>query len=250
MSATASQINSLTIVYSGEDQRNQSSASLAVVRGIHRWPVNSPHRVPVTRKMFPFHDVIMQPNWIASARWRQPRHFIILGEILKWIFEVSHLRGWEKHVSYCGMICVRNYCLVSLTALLRSFSICNRHSNARQKRFQGRTTSSWIGTYWIIFDKSMHECIWNILTYFVCRFGNCSYGTSIKWTHFKYLRVGWLVGNRGKTVVHCIKQWRTAVHVRALWRINHLNATHLIWLIFVSFEYLWPLNNWVVFFKI
>ena len=30
------------------------------VRGIHRWPVNSPHEWPVTRKMFPFDDVIMQ----------------------------------------------------------------------------------------------------------------------------------------------------------------------------------------------
>ena len=29
------------------------------VRGIHRWPVNSPHKWPVSRKMFPFDDVIM-----------------------------------------------------------------------------------------------------------------------------------------------------------------------------------------------
>ena len=27
--------------------------------GIHRWSVNSPHKGPVTRKMFPFHHVIM-----------------------------------------------------------------------------------------------------------------------------------------------------------------------------------------------
>ena len=64
MSAMASQITNLTIVYStvysGADQRkHQSSASLAFVRGIHRWPVNSPHKGPVTRKMSPFHDVIM-----------------------------------------------------------------------------------------------------------------------------------------------------------------------------------------------
>ena len=57
MSAMASQITSLTIVYSsvysGADQRkHQSSASLAFVRGIHRWPVNSPHKWPVTRKMW------------------------------------------------------------------------------------------------------------------------------------------------------------------------------------------------------
>ena len=60
----ASQITSLMIVYStvysGADPRqHQSSASLAFVRGIHRWPVNSPHKWPVTRKLFPFDDVIM-----------------------------------------------------------------------------------------------------------------------------------------------------------------------------------------------
>ena len=64
MDEMASQITTLTIVYStvysDADQRvHQSSASLASVGGIQRWPVNSPHKWPVTRKMFPFDDVIM-----------------------------------------------------------------------------------------------------------------------------------------------------------------------------------------------
>ena len=64
MTMLASQITSLTvvysIVYSGVNQRkHQSSASLAFVREIHRGPVNFPHKWPVTRKMFPFDDVIM-----------------------------------------------------------------------------------------------------------------------------------------------------------------------------------------------
>ena len=63
MGVMASQITSLTIVYStvtGEDQRkHKSSASLTFVWGIHRRPVNSPHKWPVTRKMFLFDDVIM-----------------------------------------------------------------------------------------------------------------------------------------------------------------------------------------------
>ena len=66
MSAMASQITNFTVVYltvySGTDQRKrQSSASLAFVRGIHWWPVNSPHKRPVTRKMFSFDDIIMNP---------------------------------------------------------------------------------------------------------------------------------------------------------------------------------------------
>ena len=64
MGAMASLITSLTSVYwtvhPGADQRkHQSSASLAFVWEIHRRPVNSPHKWPVTRKMFPFDDVIM-----------------------------------------------------------------------------------------------------------------------------------------------------------------------------------------------
>ena len=64
MGTIASQIIGLmivySIVYSDADQRkHQSSASLAFVRRIHRGPVNSPHKWPVTRKLFPFDDVIM-----------------------------------------------------------------------------------------------------------------------------------------------------------------------------------------------
>ena len=62
MDAMASQITSASIVYSavcsGADQRKWS-ASLASVREIHRWPVNSPHKGSVTRIMFPFDDIIM-----------------------------------------------------------------------------------------------------------------------------------------------------------------------------------------------
>ena len=64
MGAMASQTGSLMIIYSNVDSsadqtKHQSSASLASVRRIHRWPVNYPHKGPVTRKMFPFDDVIM-----------------------------------------------------------------------------------------------------------------------------------------------------------------------------------------------
>ena len=58
MGEMASQIT--RIAKSGADQRkHQSPASLVFVLGIHRWPVNSPHKGPVTRKMFLFDDVIM-----------------------------------------------------------------------------------------------------------------------------------------------------------------------------------------------
>ena len=58
MGAMASQITSITIVYStaypdADQTKHQSSASLAFV-------LNSPRKWPVTRKMFPFDDVIME----------------------------------------------------------------------------------------------------------------------------------------------------------------------------------------------
>ena len=64
MSAVASQITSVSIVYStvcsGEDQRkHQISMSLAFVWGIHWLLVDSLHKSPVVPKMFPVDDVIM-----------------------------------------------------------------------------------------------------------------------------------------------------------------------------------------------
>ena len=81
MGAIASQFTSHAIVYStvysGENQRkHQSSASLALERGIHRELVNSPHKLPVTRKMFPFDDVI----------------------VLSWLDELSILDARNPHI--------------------------------------------------------------------------------------------------------------------------------------------------------
>ena len=73
MGTMASQITSLTIVYStvysGTDHRkHQGSVSLTFVRGIHRWPVNSPHnRRPVTRKIFPTSSSLKMHQAISRA---------------------------------------------------------------------------------------------------------------------------------------------------------------------------------------
>ena len=96
----ASQITSITIVcstdYSGIKQRKpQSSASLAFVRGIHRWQVNSAHKRPVTRKMFPFDDVIMpfsiyvgsvgRPVPLVHIRCRKGGSIVWIG-VVEWCF--------------------------------------------------------------------------------------------------------------------------------------------------------------------
>ena len=85
MGAMASQITSLTIVYStiysdAEQTKHQNSASLAFVRRIRRWPVNSPHKWPVTRNFF-------------SIRWRHHVPLSLNGCIC--IF----MKKWQKNHS-------------------------------------------------------------------------------------------------------------------------------------------------------
>ena len=89
MGVVASQITSLTIVYStvysGADQRkHQSSTTLAFVWGIHRGLVNSPHKWAVMQKMFPFDDVIMLSYFIFSG------------------FIDKFPEMWYKVLAYCG----------------------------------------------------------------------------------------------------------------------------------------------------
>ena len=73
MNAMASQITGFSIVYStlclGADHwNNQSSASLAFVRGIPRWLANSPHKGQETQRMVPLDDVIMC-DWNNGRTW-------------------------------------------------------------------------------------------------------------------------------------------------------------------------------------
>ena len=95
MSTSASQMSGVLIVCwtvcSAADQRkHQSSASLAFVRGIHLWPVNSPHKGPVTRKMLPFHDVIMKdPQYCRVLRRMIPRK----GPVM-WAAFLCHYVSW------------------------------------------------------------------------------------------------------------------------------------------------------------
>ena len=72
MGEIASQITRITIVYStvysdADQRKHQSSASLVFVRGIHPGPVISPHKWPVTRKMFPFDERCVSASICATG---------------------------------------------------------------------------------------------------------------------------------------------------------------------------------------
>ena len=61
MTTMASQITSLTVVYSTVKSKKTSKLRVTgLCVGNSPGPVNSPHKGPVTRKMFPFDDVIMR----------------------------------------------------------------------------------------------------------------------------------------------------------------------------------------------
>ena len=120
MSTIASQITSLTIVYStiysGADQsKHQSSASLAFVWGIHRGPVNSPHKWPVTRKMFPFDDVIMWLPLHDDCTVLQPTIFHVIDSymapslILPWIWNLFILVGLCQYRLILWVFCTIFY---------------------------------------------------------------------------------------------------------------------------------------------
>ena len=71
MSAMSSQITDVSLVHStacSEQRKHQSSASLAFVRETHRWPVDSRHKGPVTQKIFPFDDAILDLSNIRNNR--------------------------------------------------------------------------------------------------------------------------------------------------------------------------------------
>ena len=79
MGAKASQITSITFVFStayseADKRKHQSSASLTFVRGIHRWPMNSLHKWPVTRKMFPF-DYVIMTGLLSLGHMSKSSHF-------------------------------------------------------------------------------------------------------------------------------------------------------------------------------
>ena len=116
----ASQITTLTIVYSnvylGTDQRkHQSSAWLAFVWGIHWWSVNSPHKWPVTRKMFLFDDVIMYSHTDDF------QHRIVVCMKSLFDFELrssfTHWGLWEKETEWMWVFTNLNKSLLPILML-------------------------------------------------------------------------------------------------------------------------------------
>ena len=94
--AMASQITGVSIVYltfstSANQIKHQSFASLAFVRGIHRWQENSPHKGPVTRKMIPFDDIIMKSTLDQLMAWCRQ----VTNQLLEAILTQIYIAIWR-----------------------------------------------------------------------------------------------------------------------------------------------------------
>ena len=73
---------------SADQRKHQSSESLAIVRGIHRSPVNYPHKGPVRRNMFPYGDVIMRIRLVLDwCNTEYPSILVKHWSSLKFIYE-------------------------------------------------------------------------------------------------------------------------------------------------------------------
>ena len=167
MKAMASQISSLMIVYwtvysRHRSKKHQSLASLAFVRGINQWPVNSPHKGPVTRKMFPFDDVIMNSGIPKPSSLPLMTFFDLhLNKRLSkqswgWWFEMLSRPLWRQ----CNDMSVNCVIIESGNALL---SVYNKPLHGPMRTY---LSTSFIGIYFSKIRKRKvlqwfwSKCIW------------------------------------------------------------------------------------------
>ena len=103
ISTMISQVTGVSAICSTADQRKyESTVSLAFLRRIHWWPVDSPHKRPVMQKMFPFDDVLMHITQkensgslgnLCNFLWGSPP--IHLNCVLYWCTLELHIY-WKK----------------------------------------------------------------------------------------------------------------------------------------------------------
>ena len=115
-------------------RKHQSSASLAFVRGIHRWPVNSPHKGPVTRKKSSvwwrhhgswfemYRTSILALQWQLLNRRRTGAwmgNYICMVAHCVWVSNYFTQTAWNNRNSYRTLNCAivkifrQHYCVIS-----------------------------------------------------------------------------------------------------------------------------------------
>ena len=185
MGMIASQITSLTIVFSyldADQRKHQSFASLAFLRGIPRGPVNSPHKWPVTRKMFPFDVVIMhkEPAMLRCGDFvivRTKSHIELIWDALTPIWRHFNDTSWYMHLRLVDFIhfCQHYRCEVRISPITEKprwvgdFSrLCSNHSQVNMVVSDGRQYLQY-SRWWMPVD-AYQECR-HVMCSFAC--GTC-----------------------------------------------------------------------------
>ena len=127
-------------------RRSKKISKLRVTgRGIHRVPVNSPHKWPVTRKMYPFDDVIMlkvsahSNSWATRIMWESfQRCNAYHGDVMAW---KRFLHYWpfvkEIHQSIVHLVYIAHYVVFycGFAALLVLVGWCESFTHTLQGYF-------------------------------------------------------------------------------------------------------------------
>ena len=228
MSAIASQITSLTIVYSivysdADQRKHQSSASLAFVWG----PVNSPHKCPVTRKMFPFVDVILNSHCYGESAQGSE----IMVHVNMWLVKYDAFYNFQiqKDGAECHMMLVElinkgsvthygsndnNSTGVSLFDILFSFmlqkcAVCNV-CGLKDIPFESSSVLCIVPTYTSsmqeLTKQGMQQKIWK--SFFRCKKNSWHVKSNHIWQHTKYLII---IVNRFRYLNHNVSQDRCSL---------------------------------------
>ena len=115
MSWLSTMVYQRTVCSGAGERKHKSSASLAFDRGIHRWSVNSPHKGPVMRKIFPFDDVTMNfvyslsctgatCSWVWNAMWERVDHECVHSDYYNAQCMLREQRGDQHIMRYMAKI--------------------------------------------------------------------------------------------------------------------------------------------------
>ena len=119
LKSPASRLFTQLFKQSADQRKHQSSTSLAFVRATYRWSVNSPHKGPVTRKMFPFDDVIMKTKYYSSVATSHDKCIWLLKTWYFYVSKISWVEGLRLFT--CLLFLIKISCPASLSIYPKQF---------------------------------------------------------------------------------------------------------------------------------
>ena len=111
------------------------------MRGIHWWPVNSPHKGPVTRKTFPFDYVIMLSKIPCKARVNEAYCTVPNASVMVWLIAPPALTtaGWATFRKCCYDVDLHGATVMSSSATATSTIICLQDRQTSIRRTYGQS---------------------------------------------------------------------------------------------------------------